>query len=506
MSLADIFRFRSLRGMITMVILIVVAASVALTAWVVGLASETMLHHAVEARTRLTANLVLQGVRETMLNGAPWRLRGTIERMKTVESIHNIQIIDPSGLVKYDANSIGTGTMVNLGEYRSSDDGSPVLYTTHSHDGMPLLEGLLPIKIEKECRQCHQGTSPIIGYLNIETDMNMIKTQIADFRAISIGALLLTVIGVGVALSVLLTLLVTNPLKRLERRMQASAEYVRTLAQESDLDLSGAVVPVEVEYEVGKVAESFNELLAALERSHREIQRLHNADMERAAKMATIGELASSIAHEIRNPLAGILGAVEVIAEDLPENHPKRVVTDMMKGEIQRLNRTLTNLLSYARPRPLEFKRMRLQSVAEKAIAFVRERAARQKVKLSYDAVRGVPEIIADEDGMTQVIMNILLNALDAMPEGGLLSIAITADASFVRMEIKDGGPGMTQQVLASLFKPFFTTKVKGTGLGLAISKRIVDSHGGTFDVQSRAGLGTTMTITLPVAPEMKEV
>lgn len=500
MNVLEIIHFRSLRGMITMIILIVVAVSVALTAWVLGMASETMLERAVEARTRLTANLALQGVREAMLNGTPWRLHSTIQRMQSVESIYALRIIDPAGKIKYDADEADIGTLVDLTKFKQHDDGSTVSYFTGMHDGRPMLEGLLPIKVEPECRQCHQGVSPIIGYLNVETDMNMIGKQIADFRAISFASMILTVIGVGVTLSVLLALLVTKPLQRLERRMKASAEYVRTLHPDADLELTGAVVPVEVEYEVGKVAESFNELLSVLERSHREIQRLHNADMERAAKMATIGELASSIAHEIRNPLAGILGAVEVISEDLAEDHPKRAVTDMIKSEIQRLNRTLTNLLSFARPRPLDFKRTHIDAVAEKAIAFVRERAARQRVDLTYEAARNLPEVIADEDGIMQVVMNILLNALDAMPEGGPLSLTLVSEAREVKLVIRDNGPGMSEQALASLFKPFFTTKVKGTGLGLAISKRIIDSHHGTFAVASLPGSGTTVTITLPVA------
>ncbi len=502
MTLVERLPFRSLRGVITAIILVVVGGSVALTAFALMLSSEEMLAKAEEARTRLISSLTMQAIKEAMLSGGASHLYSTLEQMRRAESISNIRLINPDGRVEFDAMGIDSGKRVSFREYSDADSLSAVRFARRTVDGRATIEGLQAIRLEGACRKCHIFSPPTIAYLSIVSDIDPVKGQVSEYRALSLSAIGLTLFGVGLALSVIMTHMVTNPLRRLATRVRSSAEYVRTLPPDGELDLSGAAVPVEVEYEVGHLAESFNELLSALERSHREIRRLHEMEMERAGKMATIGELASSIAHEIRNPLAGILGAVEVIEEDLPEGHAKKAVTQMMKDDILRLNRTLTNLLSYAKPHPLAFRAMDLGAVAEKAIEFVRMRMKRQNVDLTFTVDAGVPLVQADEDGIMQVLMNVLLNALDAMPAGGPLAVHISAKEGRVRLDVIDSGGGMTPQQQASLFKPFFTTKVKGTGLGLVISKRIIDAHGGEFTLVSRNGHGTTASISLPATQE----
>ncbi len=222
----------------------------------------------------------------------------------------------------------------------------------------------------------------------------------------------------------------------------------------------------------------------------------------RAERLAGIGRLAANIAHEIRNPLASISGSVEVLKRLSGADAETCNLVDIAVREVDRVNALISNLLDYARPRTEDRQRLDLgEMVAEIAKIFEQERRTKE-VHLQLHAQPGV-WVEAASGQMQQVLWNLLRNAVDAMPEGGTIYLS-TAKKNTTHTEailmVRDTGVGIARQDLDHIFEPFFSKKVGGTGLGLATTARIVEDHGGTIDVLSQVGKGTTFTIRMPAA------
>ena len=228
--------------------------------------------------------------------------------------------------------------------------------------------------------------------------------------------------------------------------------------------------------------------------------------MEKVEKMATIGELSSAIAHEIKNPLAGISGAIQVLLEGFPRGDKRREIVDEVLSEINRLDKTVRNLMAFARPPAPSLILIPVSAIIERTVELVAGQAKNQQIDvniLSDDdlADDDLAAVRADPDQLQQVVLNIIVNALHAMPQGGALAITTRKimAGEMVEMAISDNGSGIAEDDLEKIFEPFFTTKTSGTGLGLAICRNIVESHHGTVDVESSLGKGTTFRIRLPL-------
>jgi nitrogen fixation/metabolism regulation signal transduction histidine kinase len=218
----------------------------------------------------------------------------------------------------------------------------------------------------------------------------------------------------------------------------------------------------------------------------------------RSAKLASLGELASTIAHEIRNPLAGIKTGAQFIEKHLPDAASSREVLSMILRETNRLEEVVASFLSFARPPRPSFRPINIRQSMENAIAVAEEKIREQKVKIVRE-YGTVPDVVADGEQMQQVFLNIIINAIQAMEGGGVLTFKTAVEKGRARIEISDTGAGVPLQALGHIFDPFFTTKSQGTGLGLSISKRIVEENKGTITMESTEGKGTILRIELPV-------
>lgn len=218
-----------------------------------------------------------------------------------------------------------------------------------------------------------------------------------------------------------------------------------------------------------------------------------------AEALATIGEMAAVVAHEIRNPLGSIVMAAQQLADEGLTADDKETVTRVLRAESKRLNETLTNFLSYARPRPLNRGQHDLNALLKEIaeMAFVnKEITGDARLGLSLD--RSLKPFPFDADQIRQVVWNMILNGIQALDGRGEVSVRSGKEDGAVWFSVGDNGRGIPESIRADLFKPFRTTKQKGTGLGLAIADSIVKSHGGRINVETRHGQGTTFTVTLP--------
>ena len=250
--------------------------------------------------------------------------------------------------------------------------------------------------------------------------------------------------------------------------------------------------------EIGDLGRNFNHMMQQLRESREEIERLHRTQMSRAEHLATLGELATGLAHEIRNPLAGIAGVIEIIGRDLPSTSPARAVVKDIRLEIAQINRILTDLLETARPHPPQICRSNLNTTVEHAVMLARQQVLSKPIKIELQKAPGLSEVEHDSGQIHQVLLNLLLNAVQAMEGAGTVRVEIGSRGGYASVVVSDTGRGISPQHLSNIFRPFFTTKGNGTGLGLSLARRIVEEHQGRIEVSSVVGKGSKFTVLLP--------
>ena len=225
---------------------------------------------------------------------------------------------------------------------------------------------------------------------------------------------------------------------------------------------------------------------------------MHRTQMSRAEHLATLGELATGLAHEIRNPLAGIAGVIEIIGRDLPVTSPARDMVKDVRQEINQINRILTDLLETARPHPPMMMRSNLNTTVEHAVMLARQQVLSQPIKIELQQAPDLREVEHDSDRIHQVLLNLLLNAVQAMDGAGKVRVEIGSKEDCARVTVSDTGRGIPEEHLAHIFRPFYTTRGNGTGLGLSLARRIVEDHHGRINVTSVVGKGTRFEVLIP--------
>ena len=219
--------------------------------------------------------------------------------------------------------------------------------------------------------------------------------------------------------------------------------------------------------------------------------------MRQADRLATVGRMAANIAHEIRNPLASLTGAIEVLTSPHTAEDARERLSQIVARESERLNHIIKNFLEYARPAPLSIATFDVAAAAEEVLLLLEHRASPGSLKVLREFS---PSVLwpVDAQQFRQILWNLCLNAVEAMPEGGELRVAVAAHGETLEVMVSDTGEGIAPSDISHVFEPFFSTKSEGTGLGLALVHRVVQEHGGDIEVRSSPGLGTTFTLTLP--------
>ncbi len=329
----------------------------------------------------------------------------------------------------------------------------------------------------------------------------VITRYLDDFSALSREAFLsrlaatLGVFAVGILFSLFLAWTFSRPLQDLT----AAAREVAA----GNLSVQ---VPVRSADEMGGLSRTFNEMVERLKENRLLEERLHFAERSTA-----MGRLASAVAHEIRNPLNFINLSIDHLRTRLaPEDAQRRDDFDRIlhnvKSEVSRLNRLVGDFLSFGKPMRLDPRLCAIDQVARDVAALVDHKARDQGIALTVDAERELPQIVADPELLKTCFLNLLINAVDAMPSGGILRLAIrrvgSGPSDAIEVSVVDTGRGMTADDIRTAFEPYFSTKDTGLGLGLALTRKIVEDHGGTIALDSAPGHGTTVRITLPLAAE----
>lgn len=331
-----------------------------------------------------------------------------------------------------------------------------------------------------------------LGYVQI----NMLLDNIRDIQhANFIRRLFATciVFTVGIALAIFLARRYTEPIHNLV------GDFKRVSA--GDLSVT---IPVNSKDELGELAAGFNNMVEKLREREALEKRLYEAE-----HLSRVGQLASGIAHEIRNPLNYISLAIDHIrAEMLPGCGDKGAelteLTDKIKEEVRRANYMVLNFMNYGRPLKLRRALTPYQDILDKVLPLLNERLAEQRISIVIRIEPELPPLWVDQELLRNCILNFINNAAQAMPQGGEITLGAASDAERdgILLTFSDQGCGISEEDVAKIFQPYFTTKDVGIGLGLAITERVIREHGGTIEVQSLIGKGTTFSVLLPVKPE----
>lgn len=232
--------------------------------------------------------------------------------------------------------------------------------------------------------------------------------------------------------------------------------------------------------------------------------------LRRADRLSALGELSAGLAHEIRNPLASIKGTAEILKDYHGAGDKNQDFLDILIKEVNRLDKVVQDFLQFAKPQPMEIELCNVNEILRSVLLLIEQQAHQSKVELKTNLVKNMPSLKGDSEHLRQVFLNLILNAIQAMPNGGPLNIETTLQdkeingdrevaTPFIEVKISDTGIGIPAENRDKIFNPFFTTKKDGTGLGLAISYRIVENHKGSISVQSMIGKGTAFIVRLPV-------
>lgn len=252
--------------------------------------------------------------------------------------------------------------------------------------------------------------------------------------------------------------------------------------------------------EIGELKEGFNIMVSNLRYNLKKLEEA-NREKERVGRFAILGEMSARVAHEIKNPLNAIEGAAAYISKNF-RGELLSEFAGIIKEEVERLDKLTTGLLSFSKPVLPQKSLGNINELIEKTINLLKNETKNAGVTIESNLDRGIPHFYFDKGQMKQVLINLIVNAIEATPPEGKIVIFTESVNSTVRMHLKDTGIGIKPEDLSNIFKPFFTTKTRGSGLGLAIVKRIIRSHDGKISVESREGIGTTFAMSLPIREE----
>ena len=393
--------------------------------------------------------------------------------------------------------------------------------------GMRVLGIITPIENQPSCSNAachaHPASQQILGVLDTNLSLATADQQLAASTRNMVVYTVLAMLAIAVLSWVFVWRVVGEPIKELKSGTERLAE--------GDL---GYQIDVQSNDEVGDLARSFNgmslQLRAANEeivawaktledrvnQKTRELKRAHDHVLQ-VEKMASIGKMAAVVAHELNNPLSGILTYAKLLRKWLDRgetNGDKRQEAlqclDLIAGESRRCGDLVKNLLMFSRSAPMNLEFTDINSVVDRSIKLVDHQLEISGVQLHLDLAEGMPRVQCDPAQIEQVLLALIMNAIDAMPRGGnlWLQTRLKAHRDELEMVVRDDGSGIPPEILSQIFEPFLTTKESGhgVGLGLAISRSIMERHNGNIDVQSEVGKGTTFTLTLPVEAAPRSV
>jgi len=515
----------SLRLFLALAAVIVVAFS--LYTWISLRAASKEYERSLYAGAVRFSDLIEQSTQYAMLLNRKEEVHHVIEAIAKAPDVEGVRVYDKNGTIIFSADSTEAGTRVDLKAeacVTCHGHGTP-LRAVPERERVRLFQGqsgrvmgvINAIENEEKCarRGCHVSPAEqsILGVLDVRMSLATPDARLARLRRNAIGFAVVVALLAGFVSAWFIFRVVRQPVRRLIR----GAERVAS----GDLD---ARIPVDGHNELDQLAGAFNEMTKQLRQAHHESTtwsaQVESRLQEKAAeltrtqrqvahmdKIASLGRLAATVAHELNNPLGGILNYAKLTARTLREGgtpDPVREEADsylfLIQKEAGRCGVIVRNLLTFARHNGSEMRPHALGQIVDRALMLVRHHFEISAIRLETPKAEGDDRIVCDADQIQQALVALFVNAVEAMPQGGTLRVQISGAAADVTIAITDTGMGIAPEALEHILEPFFSTKDReeGVGLGLAVVHGIVQRHGGRIEVASELHRGTTFTLVLP--------
>lgn len=483
------------------------------------------LTDAVYESAQRASDLIVRSTRYGMLLNRKEDVHQTIRTLGTEPGFIGISIYNKNGQIIFSTDSTTIGQQLDLAAEACNichASGSPLesvpmasrMRVYESGDGEPVLGLINPIRNEPACSNasCHAHTADqrILGVLDVKMSLAGVATQVADVRRRMIASALAMTLGVAGLSGLFIYRVIRHPIRKLKQGMETvSRGYLNTKIEVDSRD------------EFGELASAFNSMAADLGRTRGELENWANTledrvrqktdELERTQsqvihmeKMASLGKLSTSVAHEINNPLSGILTysklGLREIDEDGTDTAKLREYFEVVCRESSRCGEIVRSLLDFARSKAGRFEPQHLNVLVDQARALLTHHFELSQVEMIFHSQLADDLLVCDARQIQQALIAPCINAAEAMPDGGTLTIRTSGNADVVRIEIMDTGTGIPPEIVGHVFEPFYTTKDDqgGLGLGLSVVYGIVHRHGGHVDIHSAVGEGTTVTIELP--------
>ncbi|HOG28652.1 MAG TPA: ATP-binding protein [Vicinamibacterales bacterium] len=482
---------RSLYLKVVAPIVALVLAAMAIVSYLAMTAMGEGVRVAAEQRARYGVAFTrssVEDVEHAMLAKRAGSLQNLLERLGRSPDLDAIRILSPSGQVLYSSKRAEVGLMMpaHLPEGPVSGDADNATVVEKRLPG--ILHAGSPLYNHDRCTPCHEGSRRILAYVDVDISLSRQSAGMRswDDLAARTALALFVLLGAGVVLT--LGIVVVGPIRRLSARMKE--------VQRGDLDVAADPSGTA---EIDQLVTGFNEMVARLRQARQAEEEAQRSRMARAEQLATLGEIAASLAHEIRNPLAGAKAAIDVLAGEEREAEPRRILRSVSE-ELSRVDGVVRQLLGFARPKAPVLGRVDLRPIIDDVVTLSRPMTAAQGVALDVQCGPEPIEALADADMVRQVVLNLLLNAVQASEgiSGATVSIAAILRGGQVVCSVRDQGPGIPADRAETIFRPFTTTKARGTGLGLATSRRLVELQGGRLWLDNPGAPCACFVFTLP--------
>ncbi|MGE5315374.1 MAG: sensor histidine kinase [Acidobacteriota bacterium] len=482
------------------------------------------------------SDVIKRSIEYSMLLNRREDIANTIKTIGTEPGIDGVRIYNKKGETAYTAKDGELGSKIALSSeicttcHRtgSAEATAPAqgtltrVYTSPA--GERLIGVITPIKNDIRCSSAdchaHDRSQTVLGILNVTLPLKETDKNLAEFETMQYQGGIMLIIIVTVFTGIFLWRMVNIPVQKLTDGTQAVIQ--------GNLDYA---IDVQTKDEIGLLTRSFNHMTRELKRAQDDLKLL-NATLEKRVqekteelqrtqtnivqmeKMVSLGTLAATVAHELNNPLEGILTYAKLIQRRIqksavPEEAKSEICEELkiIADETSRCGSIVKNLLLFSRRRVGELREHNLRDIVQQTAKLIDHHLMIHSVTFRADVAENLPRVLCDGQQISQALLALEINAVEAMPQGGTLSITVRSAApeQAVTIAVSDTGYGIAPEVMPHIFEPFYTTKKegKGTGLGLAVVYGIIERHGGTIDVASSPADGTTFTITLPLRPPL---